>query len=879
MTPSRFACATLPALLAAVLASTSPSAAGPLFRCGFLTDEIGAFPQWGAVGDLNGDGRPDYAVPAVNGIYIGLGAGDGTFHPAMLVAVPAGGVSLAIADVNGDGKQDVLLPEKTALDVLLGNGDGTLGPEAHFGHDPQGAKTCATGDLNGDGKLDVLSEGGLSFLGAGDGTFAGPIVAVAATGAVALGDYNEDGKLDALSGGTLSLGIGDGTFGPPSTYAPDATSFDLPIVADLNGDGHLDAAVGIYVALGHGDGTFDPSVSLPVESLAAADMNEDGILDLIGTPDVISLTVAIGLGDGSFGLPVLYPSARDIEFVLPVDLDGDGHLDLFGPTTTTGAVCAHLGNGDGTLGSYNDYAVASNPQAVAIADVSGDGRPDVIAANAGAGSISVLVGNGTGGFPSRVDSPAGATPAALAVTDFNGDGILDVATGNQGSASLGVLLATGGGSFVPAPSLAVTLVPHGVAAADFNSDGRADLVSANSDPSVFAGDVTLFLGDGAGGFGPATSYALPDRGLGIAVGDVNGDGHPDVVALAWRAAQFISAFLGDGAGGFGPRKDTPAHDPGGSEARSITVGDANGDGKLDAIVSYRQRVGIYLGNGDGTFQTPSVFYQMRNVRGNAVGDLNGDGRLDVVGASEFTYAALVRLGNGDGTLGALVGYGARQGPSSVAVGDVSGDGLPDLVVADGFSDSVSVLLHAPDGAVPALAAVASVSAEPGRVRIEWLVTYSGGSPTVYRSAPEGAWQARGLGEIDGAGRLVFVDRDVEPGATYSYRLGFPSSAGEIYTGQVSVTVPTDAVLALAGARPNPAVDGLVAAFSLPDGAPATLEVFDLAGRRQLRRAVGSLGSGFHLFRLAESRRLAPGVYWMRLTRAGESRMAKAVVAR
>jgi hypothetical protein len=85
------------------------------------------------------------------------------------------------------------------------------------------------------------------------------------------------------------------------------------------------------------------------------------------------------------------------------------------------------------------------------------------------------------------------------------------------------------------------------------------------------------------------------------------------------------------------------------------------------------------------------------------------------------------------------------------------------------------------------------------------------------------------------------------------------------------------VLALYGLQPNPAREELVVAFSLPDAKPAQLELFDVAGRRVLSRPVGALGPGLHVLRLGGDRRIAPGIYMIRLT-AGERRLrAKAVV--
>ena len=98
-------------------------------------------------------------------------------------------------------------------------------------------------------------------------------------------------------------------------------------------------------------------------------------------------------------------------------------------------------------------------------------------------------------------------------------------------------------------------------------------------------------------------------------------------------------------------------------------------------------------------------------------------------------------------------------------------------------------------------------------------------------------------------------------------------------GETWVDVPSSTVLALAGFRSNPAWKDLGVTFSLPDGAPARLELFDTSGRRMATHEVGSLGAGSHVVTLGEDRRLAPGVYLLRLSNGSQSLTARAVILR
>ena len=201
---------------------------------------------------------------------------------------------------------------------------------------------------------------------------------------------------------------------------------------------------------------------------------------------------------------------------------------------------------------------------------------------------------------------------------------------------------------------------------------------------------------------PTSSVALsvtsePTTGpapISVATGDFNGDAKLDLVVANSGSSNNVSVFLGNGDGTFQSAVDYVA----GSVPYAVAVGDFNGDGKLDLVVANTDsnNVSILLGHGDGTFQ-PALDYSVgSDPRSVAVGDFNGDGKLDLVVGNSFSSDVSVLLGNGDGTFQTALNNATGFSPLSVAVGDFDGDGRLDLAVVN-FAANVSVLLGNGDG--------------------------------------------------------------------------------------------------------------------------------------------------------------------------------------
>jgi len=337
----------------------------------------GSYPFSVAVGDLNGDGKPDLAVTntADNTVSILLGNGDGTFQPQVVYPTGTRPTSLVVGDFNRDGKLDLAITNGSdnTVSVLLGNGDGTFQPHVDYATqlNPQ---WLAVADFNGDGFLDIATAnygpnyqpGSVSILlGNGDGTFQGQVAYPAGINpfGIMTGDFNRDGKID---------------------------------LAVLNNNGSF----GIYILLGNGDGTFQSPVFYPTGQNprigVVADFNGDGILDL-AVGDCIDNNIAVLLGNdgGTFQNPVFYPTGDYVSSLVGGDFDGDGKLDLVTSAAASNSISFLKGNGDGTFQPNVDSPVGNDPGWVTFADFNHDNAPDLVVANYSGNTVSILLNKGT----------------------------------------------------------------------------------------------------------------------------------------------------------------------------------------------------------------------------------------------------------------------------------------------------------------------------------------------------------------------------------------------------------------------------------------------------------------------------------------------------
>ncbi len=447
------------------------------------------------------------------------------------------------------------------------------------------------------------------------------------------------------------------------------------------------------ITMGGASGTAGPyALSLILNAAAESDATNDSVADaqnidgsfidlingatrgavvgLAGDTDVYAFQLQAGralsadLVFHDTSPPQILGSRVDLYEYAPIsvtlgDVNNDGKLDMVDASAYGGYLSVRLGNGDGTFGDPSAFGFgAYNYREIVLADLNGDGNldaatTDYFGARSGVGGVLVMLGRGDGTF----DDAAGYITGldyfeGLALGDVNGDGASDILATSPNASTVHVLLNNGNGTFGSDTSYSVGAGPTGVAMGDFNSDGALDLVTSNFD-DFSNNSVTVLLNNGDGTFSPGIPYFAGYYAARIAVGDLNGDGSPDI-ALTNYNDQSMSILLNNGDGTFASA--VPYVIPG-FYITSVAIGDVNGDGAADIAVgsgynsSYTAgNVTLLLNDGDGTFHFGQNFDSGYYTNAVALGDLNGDSRPDVVTANLYGDSLSVFLNQSQPTL-------------------------------------------------------------------------------------------------------------------------------------------------------------------------------------------------------------------------------------
>lgn len=562
--------------------------------------------------DLNGDGYSDLAIATTSTqtsanliVLLNQGASNpGTLsapvlYPTSLPVVTEVPQQIATGDFNGDGKPDIVVGD-TQLTVFYGNGDGTLQAPSQATLAPvtpvlnglYGDGLFVAADLNHDGVTDiayltsnfedVYSVTLQVVLGHTNGKFtAGPSLPLITsllypTHMVSAGTTNGGDNVNlaiVTDKTTVLLGDGNGGFTQGQSYALNGNILPVPgsngkidLISEFTYTDPLSinpSSSSVTRLASNGDGTFQaiPTQFVQVFGFVPADLNGDGLTDILTFDYQGNIVTALGRGNGTFTVTShVSGTSFDPDQSTPLvaaDFTGDGITDLVTMTAGSGSPRAdsnlifYKGNGDGSFQTAStpvDLGIYGTTVAIA-GDFNGDGANDIIVTAASQGfGLSFLPGKGDGTFGTSVPLPqvtsANFASPLLLSADLNSDHILDLIWEGK------VFLGHGDGTF----SLSNVPLPGGaLAVGDLNGDGIADVV-INTE---FVG-ATVYAGNGDGTFQTSPFYtaALPPLAQGVVanITDSNGDDHPDLLlqySLSTAAVTTnLAVFRGDGKGNF-----------------------------------------------------------------------------------------------------------------------------------------------------------------------------------------------------------------------------------------------------------------------------------------------------------------------------------------
>jgi hypothetical protein len=447
-------------------------------------------------------------------------------------------VAVAMADVDGDGQLDLVsanvnddlsawsfsreLGTFSSNPVVIGQGSGFL--------DPSG---LVASDFDGDGRVDlVTSNSGTddytlffqrsagSFNEAGADLLLGNAVDTQGMSAIEMADVDQDGDLDLI----CSNGDGDSIsifhqFSPalfstePAAVLGSPTTTDDPrslVVRDLDGDGRVDIAVAsrgtdnVVVWFQASEGSYPAAPDLVLGGalgdpvcLTVADLNADGDLDLVTADEGGNhLSIFFQTAPRTFAtLPSLQvggpASTSGPSFVIAVDLDGDGDLDLASANSGGDDVAVFLQDPVGFFSAVPDSTMGNSlttdgPSALAAEDLDGDGDLDLVCSNAVGDDIAVFFQSAPGVFPAAPNTSLSHAsllePTTLVLADIDLDGDVDIVTGNTASKNLTIFRQDRPGNFIGVPVMLgdalSTDSPRNLIVIDVDGDGDPDLVSA-----------------------------------------------------------------------------------------------------------------------------------------------------------------------------------------------------------------------------------------------------------------------------------------------------------------------------------------------------------------------------------------------------------------
>jgi hypothetical protein len=680
-------------MFAGLLTLPNTARAQGLYSRPSATLNTGTVPVAVAAGDFARSGFQSMAVAdsTNKNIKVYLATGAGTFTSAYTYAAcnglptNSGPTGIIAADVTNDGYPDLIVACSGTIDLFQNTGASNPGQFSEVATFTVTSPTAmVVGNFSGRSTPDlaIARTGGITVftnVGGTNGT-----INISQSGTltgIVTGDFNHDGHLDlALSDSANSrvdvlTGNGTGNFTLLGTYSTGANTNPNGIVAaDFNNDGNLDVAT-----INHGKNTA---------------------------------TVLLGSATGALTVQTAQATGTNPIGISVADVNSDGYPDVIAfdsPTGSTGEVDVLLGNGNGTLQKAQASSQTFVPGTQAtVADFNRDGKPDLAVTQQTTNQVSLLLNNT---LPTQypdgrsysaahaLNNGHGNMADGVAVGDFNKDGLLDVAVSYLSDNQVQILLNNGSGpsNFNQGGVYTVGSQPYWIVSGDLNGDGYPDLVTANTNVNGPTGTVSVLLNNKNGTFANAATYTVGKQPYQVAIGDVNGDGHPDL-AVTNNGANTVTILFGSASGTFTVQAATLATC---ANPYGVAIGDFKHNGFPSvAVTCYASsQLEIFPNNGNGTFGSPFMYTVGSSINGLtpnpasiALGDFNRDGNLDIVTGDTTANDVSFFAGNGNNTFNASVESPSLNFPDSIVAGDFNGDGILDIAgVAPNFNAVVLTL--------------------------------------------------------------------------------------------------------------------------------------------------------------------------------------------
>jgi hypothetical protein len=607
--------------------------------------------------DWDADGRMDLVVCEEGGLQWLAQLEDGTMAVPVQLRPGSDPFRLDIRDVNGDGHLDVSYTDKGSNEAVLmhGMGGGVVAEEVLV--EPlNAASVTALADWNHDGYIDWL-----------------------------FGSYNW-GEL------YVRLGDGMGSYASAALVADFGKLSGLGVM--LGTEGEVDRFfVGVedtYVLEWHPDGTPADTLGLlaKAQQFDFGDLNGDGILDIaVAAQSSSECGIIYGNDSGGFNPEIVELNVASTMDVAIADLDGDGVNDLVTASRTKGQVGFRPGSASDPLQEWSYTPLVEGLQYVrnaACGDVNGDGLDDVLVMvqgpnlySGGPEYLHVALAQPDGFFDVSYVSTGTYFGYEVQLADYDGDGDLDAAVSDYNGDRVIGLRNNGEGEFAVADTLIESINGcDDLTWVDMDGDGDDDLVAAAWQGS----DVMISLNDGTGGLALPLELSNPgSRCEAAGAGDFNGDGLMDIAACFENSGDVRIWMRTIGSIPEDLTFDAPQVLALPS-AQDLGVADWDGDGDLDVFgVGYNETDVQVFENVDGTFNEalPLGMGNVNGALGLTVGDADGDGVAEAI-VSEYG-GARTRLFHG--ATGQTVELFAGNGPQNAVFGDFDGDGDQDVAMA------------------------------------------------------------------------------------------------------------------------------------------------------------------------------------------------------